>query len=679
MSELNSTFALEQLTAIARKHEELEFVLMFTPIFGYEVPAELFVKFRNALLADDVENPDHRVDENAERIASYDSDTRTISVDVTAIEQALEDPTTAPNLLIEMLGAFGRHLHALFESELSALDPMPELLGAEEVGENYAAMLSLFDSTPETGTQFGHYTSAEQISPLVLDFSATPELEELLPQASDAPIIQPRFGAGTGNGPENSYGHESIERTLTHAGFTELECKAIYFGNWLRDHSQLVDPKIIRTANFNREHPWQLPREAVTKIVDIFAQEEFISLQDTDEGREAYRITKEMLGVYRPSEHIDNPTNLSENPVDPQLIDEDFEQLVRPGDEATQVNPHTSKKHHIDSAESYMRHKLFEAAEHGKTPDGMRCFGEALHVLEDYFAHSNFVELSLIKQGHDVLPWTTANEEYRHSLPIVTGLFSALDVIASIVEPLGKILFSTEDPEDKRQPGYRSRADQALLLVLSEQEDLRWYTAMRAVLLIRDGIHDNPLVRFSSRLLWAIGKPSRLVSQIMNAYLQNALLKVGEVVHDHQTALGDPNTEPGVDPTHTQLSKDHDDHPFHALAALLAQWAVLEVGRKMRAIWEKDDVEAIDWIELQDLASNFLIHPNDSEWQDDIVAAWAATNAEAIEDGKSASYFERRHARELEQSKQRVKYLSSNPNFQPIKLNESFRNTFPLF
>lgn len=146
-------------------------------------------------------------------------------------------------------------------------------------------------------------------------------------------------------------------------------------------------------------------------------------------------MTKEMLGVYRPSEHIDNPTNLDEAAVDPRTIDEDFEALVRPGDAQTQVNPHTSKKHHIDYAESYMRHKLFEAATLGKTPDGMRCFGEALHVLEDYFAHSNFVELSLIKQGHAVLPWTTPNGEYRHALPVVTGLFSSLDVIASVVEP----------------------------------------------------------------------------------------------------------------------------------------------------------------------------------------------------------------------------------------------------
>ncbi|MDF9616445.1 hypothetical protein P5705_02200 [Pseudomonas entomophila] len=679
MSELNSTFALDQLTGIARTTGELEFVLMFMPIFGYEVPAALFTKFRDALLSGEVENPEHRVDANAERIASYDSDTRTISVDISAIEQALEDQTTAPHLLIAMLGAFGRHLHALFASELDAQEPMPELLEAEEVGHNYAAMLALFDSNTETGTVFGYYTNAEETSPLLLDFSAAPDLEDLLPQEPGSLVIQPRFGAGTGNGSEHSFAHESIEHILKDAGFSERECKAIYFGNWLRDHSQIVDPKIVRPAGASQDQPWQLPREILAQIIDIFAHEEFISLQETDEDREAYRVTKEMLGVYRPSEHIDNPTNLDEAAVDPRTIDEDFEALVRPGDPKTQVNPYTSKKHHIDYAESYMRHKLFEAATQGKTPAGMRCFGEALHVLEDYFAHSNFVELSLIKQGHEVLPWTTPNDKYRHGLPVVTGLFSSLDVIASVIEPLGKILFSTQDPKDKRQPGYRARTDKALLLVLSELEDRRWYYALNTLLAIRDGIRSNPLVRFCSRLLWAIGKPDRLVSQIMNAYLQKALVLIGELVHDHQTALGDPNTEPGVDPTHTQLAKDHDDHPFHALAARLAQRAVYEVGLKMRAIWDKDETESIDWIELQELASSFLLHPNDSEWQDDIVAAWSATNAQAIEDGKSASYFERHRKQEMEQSSQKVKALSENPNFQLIKLNESFRNTFPLF
>jgi hypothetical protein len=66
-------------------------------------------------------------------------------------------------------------------------------------------------------------------------------------------------------------------------------------------------------------------------------------------------------------------------------------------------------------------------------------------VLEDFFAHSNFVELALIKDGYrDVLPWTSP-ANCRAGLPLVTGMFGPTDVVASLAGPLGEILFSVED------------------------------------------------------------------------------------------------------------------------------------------------------------------------------------------------------------------------------------------
>lgn len=92
-------------------------------------------------------------------------------------------------------------------------------------------------------------------------------------------------------------------------GFTDEERRSIYFGNWLRDYSQLLDPKIVRKQDAPKSFPSKLSRAALTQLVDTLALKEFHDLQSTPQGRDAYTVIPDMLGVYRPSEHIDNPLN----------------------------------------------------------------------------------------------------------------------------------------------------------------------------------------------------------------------------------------------------------------------------------------------------------------------------------------------------------------------------------
>lgn len=83
----------------------------------------------------------------------------------------------------------------------------------------------------------------------------------------------------------------------------------------------------------------------------------------------------------------------------------------------------------IFDSRDYMSAQLNIALGAGPTSKGFRHFGAALHVLEDYFAHSNFVELSLRKLHPNVLAWTAprSSAQSRHALPVVTGMFGSLD------------------------------------------------------------------------------------------------------------------------------------------------------------------------------------------------------------------------------------------------------------
>ena len=51
----------------------------------------------------------------------------------------------------------------------------------------------------------------------------------------------PSFNAGFANNSlENSYAHGDIEKEALKEVFTETEILQIYFGNWLRDFSQVI-------------------------------------------------------------------------------------------------------------------------------------------------------------------------------------------------------------------------------------------------------------------------------------------------------------------------------------------------------------------------------------------------------------------------------------------------------
>jgi hypothetical protein len=622
---LESTFALDQLTHIANDMDEHQFALLFKPIFGSDISESIYLDIWQALRDGTLQGPAYTVVEQSEafRSARYDHENDTLLVTRDVIELALNEPNTSPGLLLALIGGFGQYLADYIHAERFAKDetdlPELEVEDAKEAGSKYASLMAFLDSSPTDGTEFAHYTHEDLSAPLILDLTDAPELEEILPEPP--PISEPRFGAGEG-------GHETIERVLKEAGFDEQEIKAIYFGNWLRDHSQLVDPKLVRREDAPRNFPNQFSRSALTEIVDILATKAFRSQLNDGENQDDFRVSPEILGVYKAYEHIDNPTNHDESPVDPTEIDPDFEEPVLPGSESTMVYPTTSMRVYIDKPIMQMRAKIWEAAREGKSAAGMRAFGEALHILEDYFAHSNFVELSLHKQGHtQVLPWTT-EAECEHGLPVVTGLFSGTDILGSLAEPLGKALFPDQYPDFKEiAPGYRSPSEKILLILLGELENPMWLNAFNKLLTLRDRFANNPLFRFVRRVTWTLLLPLNLIRYYGRELFQKLFQWLGDRVGAEQASWGkDPNNDDSVDATHSQLSKDHDSHPLFDLAMEMARHAVKQVGEEMSKFWNGE----IEHPPAQ-LAHDFICHPYDSSWQDELVVKWLEEHEEKLE------------------------------------------------
>lgn len=664
---LVSTYALDRLSSFAQHTEKSLFVTLLMSVYGTDLPVDAYMKLQATLREGSVANPLHQVDPQGSAIARYDSASRTIFVAATAIAQARTEDYMSVNLLSAMTKAFGEYLNSVIREDFDerALDDAlgPRVEAKEDVGADYAAMTFFCGTRTANGTVFAYY-AGDELRLRVPNLESLPEPEG--------------FSAGNGDHKAGAFGHESLEQVLATVGFTDEERRSIYFGNWLRDHSQLIDPKIVRKQDAPKDFPSKLSREALTQLVDLLALKEFHDLQGTPEGRQTFTVDTDMLGVYRPSEHIDNPLNPANDASDPREIDADFEPLVGHGHPLLEVDQERSMSGYIDSAARYMYDKLIDAMNAGNTPVGRRYFGEALHVLEDYFSHSNFVELCLRKRGKAVLPWTTETN-CKHGLPVVTGMFGGLDVIASIAEPLGKILFKVQKIDFKRtKPGYRSDAEQVLLILLAEHQSDLPLSALNTFLEWRDEAAADPLFGIFEVGNWVANFPLTLLQNAINATFQGLLSWVGDSIDEFQTLTGhNPNEIAGLHPTHSQLAKDHDTHPFHELAAYLATHAVQEVGRSMYQYWQGDTER-----DPANVAKGFILHPNDDNWHDDIIAAWEAkdrgSSREKIRMGSRLDDLAELQAQLKKDEQDRVKVLGESFRNAPNSVSDIISKAFPF-
>ncbi|WP_050577296.1 HET-C-related protein [Pseudomonas cremoricolorata] len=669
MPTFQSRFALEQLQRIAAQYSAKSFEALGVSVFGRRVTAEQYLKLHADLLADALPNPALQVLDSDASGAFYAPADSCIQVPRGVIEQAVQVPAATAPLLLSLIEAFGDYLDAgLHDGEVehaAEVDALFETAQPSTAGQRYVAFALFHDPAVQDGAAFAEYASAE--------FNAT--LTLTMPSASDAPDVvdappgfRPgaRFSAGQGNG-THSFGHGRIAKALGNVGFSSQQIDAIYFGNWLRDYSQLIDPKIVRAKHAPKDFPSKLSREVLTEVVDLLALKEFHHLQQDEGSRSFYKVTPDILGVYRQSEHIDNPLTLDADADDPQAIDPDFEPLVLADSPQTQIDEERAMRRHIDDAIDFMYRKIIDAMHEGPTPVGLREFGAGLHTLEDFFAHSNFVELSLRKIGHsNVLPWVCGVESRREH-PVITGLFGGTDVLASIAEPIAKALFPADGHIYKPiQPGERTDEEQMLLILLKEHPQQHWRDDLVTALETRDRLAANPLYKLTQLSSWYLNLPMALLGSAKDLVLKNLLIWAGDQIDDAQTLLqNDPNVEPGTHATHSQLAKDHDTHPFHELAALLAGYAVEQVGRAMHEFWagnrDRDPAS---------VAKSFIGHPEVDDWQDEIVSTWADANPDAITAGESADELTRRHREISEKGRQRLKEMDQKHSINIIDLSD---------
>jgi len=644
---VQSTFALDLLTQAAATLSADGFTEHMARIFGRDIPETVYSALQDRLIAGEIENPAILV-ENGDYLADYSNSERVIRIHSSVIDNALSNDDVARFLDI-LLHEFGHHIDNVLRQDFADyLDEGSTLVNLDATGEEGArfsfwmAWFASFDSdhvriatcrTPPADQPQAITVNWQHAREIILQRYATnPGSTDYHPKGSD----RERFEAGDGNGQHMT--HFEIEAILRESGFLEEERKSLYFGNWLRDYSQLLDPKIVRATDMPKNFPDVLSREALTRIVDVLSIKRFADMRQAEPR--LFTVTPEILGVYRPSEHIDNPRNTDPNAPDPTTRDPDFEPLVQDGDALLDVDYDTSMKRYIGRSMDFMERELRTALKEKYSHTSLRALGSALHVLEDFFAHSNFVELALIKNGYEkVLPWTS-RADCKAGLPLVTGMFGSTDVLASLAGPLGEVLFSIEDITYMPiKAGDRSPREQVLLILLEEHPDPLFLDIFQRFLTARDEWVDLPFGEFLQRCAAYLQGASAVTGNGVGVIMHAMFKLFGERIDDWQTRYGqDPHENGTTDPTHSQLAKDHAEHPLHLLAASLAAQAVKAVGAAMVSHWSGDG--GADPIAV---ARSYFMHPQDTDWQDERVRAWAQENPEDVRRSTSKTELRKIH------------------------------------
>ncbi|KAK0630104.1 heterokaryon incompatibility protein Het-C-domain-containing protein [Bombardia bombarda] len=297
-------------------------------------------------------------------------------------------------------------------------------------------------------------------------------------------FVQPTLAFGAGNiaGISSVEGqnwrHGDIEdallkilmaRAVGGKKFDKIMVSRVYFGNWLRDYSQAIDVGTVKSVS----------AEAIRLLLCVLG---FLTF---GYGSREFEVTAERLGCYRPEDHIDNPKNYADN-EDATQYDRRLRGRVDEGVELA-IDSETGMKNYIANeginimtSAQHVRTLFTKCIELGRSYqnsrdkaelyESLRVLGTGLHCLEDFLAHSNYVELALIEMGErDVFPHVGRNTKLRLNgargevYPCVTGTFGGVDFLHSVTGEVSDKLTQSEIQDLEGTLEASKKADTSIL------------------------------------------------------------------------------------------------------------------------------------------------------------------------------------------------------------------------
>lgn len=429
-------------------------------------------------------------------------------------------------------------------------------------------------------------------------------------------------------------GHEKIEYdALTPLVSDPRIVAAVYFGNWQRDLSQLLAPSLHSLfGNRTRE-----VCDLILAVVDVLAEAKF--------GR---RLDRVRFGTYRWEEHIDNPREFGVA-LDPRTCAPVPPQHRRPQDEPEAprwqgvlwAEGAEGLPNYLHVARGYALRQLGLALRHGPTAAGYEHLGNALHTIEDHYAHSNFIELAFHALAGREDPMTGSDARTGQPLRdrlgryrLTTGIFLLGDTLASLEKIL---LRSLEKPPGAVPSALDERIVRVLVQRMLGPQPLALYDRMLHAL------RQTGIPAMAQALYNRTGLPDlrseieRLVLYPLRLQIANLLRPLAEAAA-RQTgtkAYPLPNGRWVREISHSQIAKDGPDHRYHAIARALALEAVRAFWREMAVLWQsgpgaRDPEQAA--ARLRPLIVRYMNHPQAAgSWWQPILTGWTPQPTPALQ------------------------------------------------
>lgn len=747
---LESTYAHDQLMSLAKELGEITFMLFMTQIFGYEIEADALSKLYRDLSDNKIKAPEIIVSKGLVGRrggpAGYSNKRKKIIVNQKFVEEAAKDNDKRAELMAALVEEYGHHIDNLLRTELAS-NGIPDTDVIDE-GAKFAYSLFRFDIFHESQLNFAKAELPTFKGDLIIDFSTlhskvTEYVGEDRQYDEDPTDDISNYGAGRNrkHNKNAAFAHGDIEfEALANPQsriYSEQDVRKIYYGNWLRDFSQVIVKITVRGTNaaikaqknkvIKELTPMQLSHDGWVQLIKILAIKEFTFDPLKEGGKnpaddyatleakfnsEYGALNKDILGIYRPEEHIDNPYGLKDesdakddkgNMISYTYEGTNSVKKLYSGDnhQSWKIDPAKNMSYFFwkdfpgdrPSSVTYMKQQLVLAVSKRGSSQGLRHLGAALHVLEDYFSHTNFVEVSLRRLGVDAYPWVSYYKGKQPTqIPVVSGRFLTDDTMASVGPKMGDLLFDPTIKEYKRRiPGQRSLAEKFIISVLEDLskaqksdkaqkssnylgiEYATWLSWFNQFLTFQDFLakeyqktdkqewmskdfFEKLGSKSAETLQKGMGYTGKIMAFFPKLVFNLVLGSFDEIIPEAQSHL---NTNYGDCPSHSQLAKDSYSHPLNKISAELAKIAVQDVGTQYK--------NGISGTALADyVASKYFVHPSspNARWSDIIINSWVKGQKKAdIDKLKYATIYEHAEHEVQEISDKSVKKIKEIMEF----------------
>jgi hypothetical protein len=423
------------------------------------------------------------------------------------------------------------------------------------------------------------------------------------------------------------HGHGGIETEALANLLNAESIQAVYFGNWQRDMSQMIVPAMVE--HLGSVMPFL--SNLIFEVLDVMAEAKFNQ-----------RLDRVRFGTYRWEEHIDNPRQygIAVSPATYSYVPASQRTTLHQPEARTSQNPtglvlwtedpQLAIPRYIMQSRLYVLVQLLFATRSGFTRRGLEHFGNAMHTVEDFYAHSNFIELGLNHLNRTVNPTTGHDSracrqcscpqrcacpplrDSRGRFRLTTGVFLLGDTVVSLKKLLLKHIEGRAPGEPPSNVGRR--VIRVLVLRLLGPQVLTLYDQ------IMSAWEGTGIPAIGRQIMEATGVAAleRLIEEQITYPLHQAIARLLQPLvaasarRTGREAFAHPSGGRVIEISHSRLSKDDRHHRLHPRARRLAINAVRSFFPELRRAWSlpgRAQMPNLNSTAFPRLVNNYMNHP----------------------------------------------------------------------